>query len=429
MEVCLPICYQELLTSNARYKLFYGGRAGGKSFAFADALLIKATAKKTLIACVREVQNSIKDSVYKLIVDRITFYNLKQYKIYEDKIINTNNNSKFIFKGILEHNAQNIKSLEGVDICWIEEAQKISAKAWQILNPTIRKNNSQIWISMNREEENDPIFKVLNTNPDEQTIIRKVNFYDNPYCPKSMIQLANKMKVDDFEEYLHVWEGEPKLISNNHLISRKDVYKAIEQNVVIIPGTAPLIIGLDVARFGDDKTAFCFRQGRKVIEFKTFAKLDVVQVANLAANFIKEYNPIKMCIDIGGLGAGVYDVLLANGFGDIIVPINFGSKADNIERYVNKRAEMWARINDWLLSQLPVDLPKFDGLVEDLTTPLKMFDNLGRLQLEPKTDIKKRIGRSTDVADALALSFAILHEEALLKISSYNEFVDDNVYI
>ena len=175
MKVELPRAFQDLLTSNARYKMYYGGRAGGKSFAFADALLIKATSKKMLIACVREVQNSIKDSVYKLFVDRINFYGLSEYKIYEDKIVNLKNKSKFIFKGMLEHNASNIKSLEGVDICWCEEAQKISLRAWEVLDPTIRKNGAEIWLSLNREEENDPVWKALALKPDNDVILKKVN--------------------------------------------------------------------------------------------------------------------------------------------------------------------------------------------------------------------------------------------------------------
>lgn len=430
MRVELPRAFQELLTAKNRYKVFYGGRAGGKSFAFADALLTKATSKKLLIACVREVQSSIKDSVHKLICDRILFYGLKEYKIYEDRIVNTKNKSKFIFKGILEHNAQNIKSLEGVDICWVEEAQKISERAWEILDPTIRKSGSEIWLSLNREEESDPVWKALCLKPDDDVIVRKVNYYDNPYCPKEMMRLAQKMKAENYEEYLHVWEGEPRREAGNHLIGREEVYKAFENSVPNIMGSAPLIIGVDVARFGDDKTAVCFRRGRQVLEIKTYQKLDVVQVAHLVAGIIVENNPAKVCVDVGGLGAGVYDILVADGFRDVVEAVNFGAKADNPERYVNRRAEMWARVMEWLKSSVPVCLPKVEGLVEDLTAPLKMFDAIGRLQLEAKAEIKKRIGHSTDVADALALTFAIKNEEYLLNsFRAKGDFIDDNVYL
>ena len=257
MKVELPKAFQELLTAKARYKMFYGGRAGGKSFAFADALLTLATSRKMLIACVREVQNSIKDSVYKLIADRIAYYRLGDYRLYDDRIVNLKNKSKFIFKGIMEHNAQNIKSLEGVDICWCEEAQKISERAWLVLDPTIRKPGSEIWLSLNREEEADPVWKALALHPDADTIVRKVNYYDNPYCPENMRRLAAKMKAENYGEYLHVWEGEPRLAADDHLIGREEVYRALEARVEIADGAAPLIVGVDVARFGDDKTALC----------------------------------------------------------------------------------------------------------------------------------------------------------------------------
>ncbi|MBE6462456.1 MAG: PBSX family phage terminase large subunit [Alphaproteobacteria bacterium] len=429
MKVELPRAFQDLLTSNARYKMYYGGRAGGKSFAFADALLIKATSKKMLIACVREVQNSIKDSVYKLIVDRINFYGLSEYKIYEDKIVNLKNKSKFIFKGMLEHNASNIKSLEGVDICWCEEAQKISLRAWEVLDPTIRKNGAEIWLSLNREEENDPVWKALALKPDNDVILKKVNYYDNPYCPLNMKKLALKMKNENYEEYLHVWEGEPRRLAGNHLIGREDVYKAMDRKADNINNYVPLVIGVDVARFGDDKTAICFRRGRVVENFLSFEKLDVVQVAHQVSGIIAEYHPSRVCIDVGGCGAGVYDVLINNGFINEVVAVNFGEKAENPERYVNRRAEMWDRIREWLQSSVGVKLPKVEGIVEDLTAPLKMYDAIGRLQLEAKSEIKKRIGHSTDIGDALALTFAIKNVEFLARTLNKKEsFVDDNVY-
>jgi phage terminase large subunit len=320
--------------------------------------------------------------------------------------------------------------LEGVDICWCEEAQKISQRAWEILDPTIRKYGSEIWLSLNREEEMDPVWKALAVKPDDDTIIRKVNYYDNPYCPDNMKKLAQKMKQQNYEEYLHVWEGEPRSVAGNHLIAREDVYRAFEGKIANNNAIVPLIVGVDVARFGDDKTAICFRRGRQVLEFRTYQHLDVVQVAHMVSGIIAEFNPSKVCIDVGGLGAGVYDVLVSEGFMQYVLPVNFGEKAENPERYVNRRAEMWARILDWLKSDVPVCLPKYDGLVEDLTAPIKMFDALGRLQLEPKADIKKRIGHSTDVADALALTFAIKNAEYLLGVGSRkSEYVSDEVFV
>ena len=178
VKVTIPTQFRPLLRENWRYKFYYGGRSGGKSFAFADSLLMRAREKKVFVACVREIQDSIKDSVYKLLCDRIDYYGLNDFRPFEDRIDNLATGSRIIFKGLRDQNAQNIKSLEGVDICWIEEAQTITKKSWEILDPTIRKDGSEIWISMNRMEENDPLWKILAANPDERTLVRKVNYYD-----------------------------------------------------------------------------------------------------------------------------------------------------------------------------------------------------------------------------------------------------------
>ena len=153
----IPTPFVPLVHQKKRNTLYYGGRAGGKSYGFADCLLFLGSERPLFIACVREVQNSIKDSVYKLLQDRAIFYEMKEYQFFEDGIRNSVTGTRFIFKGLKDQNSQNIKSLEGVDICWIEEGQSISKKSWEILNPTIRKPNSEIWVSMNRENENDPI--------------------------------------------------------------------------------------------------------------------------------------------------------------------------------------------------------------------------------------------------------------------------------
>ena len=422
--------YAPLLSMpNVRYKLYYGGRAGGKSYGFADALLVLARQSKLLVACVREVQNSIKDSVYRLLKDRAEYWEFTDYVFYEDRIENVLTGSRFIFKGLQDNNAQNIKSLEGVDICWIEEGQSISKKSWDILDPTIRKPGAQIWISMNRELENDPIWVALARTPDEKVFIQKVNYTDNIYCPPEMHYLAEKMKAEDYDRWLHIWGGEPVQEGDTKLIGYKEVYKALETRLNNWDMTdVPLVIGVDVARFGDDKTAIARRKGRKAYKIKTYAKMDTVQVANMVVGIIHEEHPAIVNIDVGGLGAGVVDILFDRGYREIVRAVNFGEAAQEQEKYCNRRAEMWARIKDWLTAELPVSLTDCEGLSEDLTSPNKSYDKLGRLLLEKKDDIKKRLGRSTDVGDALALTFAERYYPSVLRRYEEAEFVDDNVY-
>jgi phage terminase large subunit len=400
----IPEVFAPLLTMQKRIKFYYGGRGGGKSYAFADSLLLKGRMNKLLIACVREVQDSLKDSVYRLLCLRIAFYGLKDYKILESRIENKVTGTTFIFKGLRDQDAQKIKSLEGVDIAWIEEGQSISKRSWDILNPTIRKDGSEIWISMNREDENDPLWVLLAAHPDERTLVVKVNYYDNPFCPTELKLQAEKTKAENTEDYLHIWLGEPLAQGQAQLIAPALVRQAFEPKL----GTSdsPLVVGLDIARFGDDKTVFCFRRGRVCLRFETLSRADVVRIADYCQGVIGDFAPVRVFLDAGGVGGGVYDILVARGFREVVRAVNFGSRALLEQRYANRRAEMWDNARAWLAQELPVQIPPDEELLSDLCSVNKRYDTQGRLLLESKDEVKKRLGRSPDKADAFVLTFA-----------------------
>lgn len=405
VQVNIPEHFQPLAIGEQRYKMYYGGRSGGKSYGFADVLLLLCREKKLFVACVREVQDSIKDSVYKLLKDRANHYGFEDFEFYTDRIDNKVTKSRIIFKGLRDENSQTIKSLEGVDICWIEEGQAITKKSWEVLNPTIRKPKAQIWVSMNREEENDPIFAYISKQSKEDAVIKRINYYDNPFCPKEMHRLAEFCKKDDYDEYLHVWLGEPRQVGDTKLISVKVVKEAMATYLDPLDNRSPLIIGVDVARFGDDSTVFAYRKGRQAFKMDCYRKLDTVELANIIHAKVKQMNPAKVFVDIGASGAGVFDILVDRGLGKVVKGINFGSKAILNDRYINKRAEMWGELNEWLKGG-NVQLPKDEELVSELCAVGKKYDGMGRLGLESKEDVKARLMRSPDRADALCLTFA-----------------------
>lgn len=171
-------------------------------------------------------------------------------------------------------------------------------------------------------------------------------------------------------------------------------------------GFGPLVIGVDPARFGDDRTSIVFRQGRNVPYIKSYSKKDTMEVAGIVHTLIHKHQPTKVYIDVGGLGAGVVDRLRELGLSDVIVAVNAGSKARDEERYLNKRAEMWGEMKLWLQDQ-PVSVPDVDDLHADLCGVKYSFDSKARLKLESKKDMKRRGLRSPDVGDALALTFAM----------------------
>lgn len=186
------------------------------------------------------------------------------------------------------------------------------------------------------------------------------------------------------------------------LIKPTEVVKARQYKTL---ASGPLIIGVDPARFGDDRTAIIKRRSRVAYDLMTFSKADTMEVAGIVAAMIKSDKPAQVAIDVGGLGAGVVDRLIELGHGDIVLPVNFGSTALDPQVYKNKRAEMWWEMRNWLAGDMPVMIPNKDELHADLCGPTYKYDSNQRRQLESKDDMKRRGLRSSDCADALALTF------------------------
>lgn len=212
MDVDFPERFQPLFKPS-RYKDFHGGRGSGKSMNVARALVLKAYENKLRILCCREVQNTIKDSVHKLIADQIEEMGFSQWFEITQTSIKGVNGSEFIFKG-LRFDPQGIKSTEGIDICWIEEAQTVSENSWSILIPTIRKEGSEIWLTWNPLEENSPTYQRFIESQPPDCISVEVNYYDNPYFPDVLRQEMEWLKQKDFAAYEHVWLGKPLTITD-----------------------------------------------------------------------------------------------------------------------------------------------------------------------------------------------------------------------
>lgn len=189
-----------------RYKVAYGGRGGGKSHSIARMLLVRAIKKKTRVLCTRELQVSIADSVHKVLKDLISEFKLGYYYTVQNTTIRGRNGSEFIFSG-LRMNVSKIKSMEGVDIVWIEEAESVSRSSWEILIPTIRKDDSEIWVSFNPLNETDPTYKMFVTNPPPDAKVVKVGWQDNPWFPERLRKHKDYLYSVDKDTAEHVYGG------------------------------------------------------------------------------------------------------------------------------------------------------------------------------------------------------------------------------
>lgn len=209
MLIELPKVYQPIFEPK-RYKVLSGGRGSAKSWAVALYLLSRASTEKLRILCTREIQNSIADSVHKVLCDLINKYSLPNFEMTKSDIRNIATGTEFMFKG-LRHNIMEIKSMEGVDIAWQEEAQSLSMESLEILIPTIRKPNSELIFSYNRVEEEDPVhmkFVAIGEDPDIWHV--HTTYRDNPFFPEVLIKEMERDKRADVMLYQHVWEGEPR---------------------------------------------------------------------------------------------------------------------------------------------------------------------------------------------------------------------------
>lgn len=230
-KIEIPEAFMPLFDPH-RFKIVYGGRGGAKSGSFARALLIKAQQKQTRIMCGREVQLSITDSVKRLLDDIIAQYELEYFfRSTRNEIIGANG-SLFIFAG-LKHDPQKIKSMEGVDICWIEEADGVSQESLDLLIPTIRKENSELWFSYNPRDIKAPVHQMFVVNSRPNAWVQKVNYDVNPWFPDVLRQEMEYDKGHDPGKYQHIWLGEPvkrskALVFNNWRI---DTFEAPEGTI------------------------------------------------------------------------------------------------------------------------------------------------------------------------------------------------------
>lgn len=204
IEIAAPL---EFLFRPARYKVAYGGRDKGVSWGFARALLTLAAAKPLRILCARELQNSIRDSVHRLLSDQIRMLGMDSiYDVQNTQIVGPRG-SLFIFEG-LRHNIDKLKSLEGIDIVWVEEANKVSKSSWQVLIPTIRKEGSEIWASFNPELETDETYQRFIVNPPPGAVVVKMSYQDNPWLSEVSRAEIEHMKATKPDDYLHIYGGE-----------------------------------------------------------------------------------------------------------------------------------------------------------------------------------------------------------------------------
>lgn len=256
------------LLRNARYKVYYGGRGAAKSWAFAEALIRRAIREPIRVLCTREYQNSIKDSVHRVLVDTIARLGLQAWFIVTEKDIKSIIGAEFMFTG-LHHNADEIRSKEGATICWVAEAHNTSEDSWKVLIPTIRQEKkgpdgktvyAEIWIEFNVTDEEAPTYKRFVTGVDllrkywgaDQIVCHKVNYTENPFFPDSLRLEMEFDKENDYEAYEWIWLGHPRKISDAVIFGKR--YKVWAFDDMLWKKAERLFYGADFGFANDPST-------------------------------------------------------------------------------------------------------------------------------------------------------------------------------
>lgn len=388
--------HEPILTTDKNYICLYGGRGSAKSNTFARYCIAESFQPDSNILCTREVQKSIDESVYAVLESTIKKAKITEYfKFAKTYIQNVYSGNDFVFAGLKDHTVDSIKSYEKRRICWVEEAQSASQRSLDVLIPTIIRNkNFKLLFSYNRYTDLDAVH-ALTKRDDVLSIYTTV--YDNPFVEDEMLIEAERMKIEDYGKWLHIYMGEPINQTEKSILTRIDVNKAVERE---IEAEGAIEVGADIARFGADSTVLCKRKGLKLLEKKIFNGLSTTEVVWQIIDFVNQNKKTLIKVDDTGVGGGVTDQLKNLGYN--VIGLNFGARAKDRDKYNNLISEAWFEFKD-IINE--VQLINDEALMNELTTREWKIDSKGRRCVESKEDYKKRGYASPDSADSLLICF------------------------
>ena len=429
--------YFKPLIQKARYKVLYGGRGSGKSYFLAELAVEVSRRIGTVILCAREFQGSLDDSVYQLLIetiDRLGYAD--EFDILKSTITHKGTGAKFVFYGI-KNNVTKIKSIQGVGVCWVEEAEAVTKNSWDVLIPSIRGDkNAEIWVSFNPKNILDDTYQRFIVHPPKDSIVLKANYDINPHFADTPL-LADMLECKERDEdlYRHIWLGEPVADSELAIIKPSWIEAAIDAHEKLgFPAAGRRILGFDVADEGDDANATVLRYGSVVTDMQQWRGQDVIYSADKVYLYAQEQNIDRIVYDNIGVGAGVkaqfrrkngkVQTLGFNAGGAVYKPdAKYTDDKKNRDMFANIKAQAWWMVRDrfyktWRavhhgdsytedqLISLSSSLHELEYLTAELSRPQVDYDQNGRVKVESKKDMRKRGIPSPNRADALVMAFA-----------------------
>ena len=447
MDISIPEAFLPLYESDSRYRIAVGGRGSGKSMTISMLCILEAIQGKKILCC-REFQNSIAESVHALISNLITELNVPGFTVTRDRISHTSG-GEFIFKG-LARNAEAIKSMFGVDVVFLEEAQTISQESLRLLTPTIREAGSYFFMCANPRSEADPfsetflkgrmnILRQDGIYRDETHTIVRCNHSENPYFGAELEIERQKDKATlSAAEYEHVWEGEHLDVTENSIILPDHFAAAVglADSIKLRPSGAK-VVAHDVSDLGKDDKAVVVRHGPVVLKVDTLSTGTASDGLDWAIQHVDDYSADTFVWDADGIGLGLArEVERQLGPRNVrTVPFHGGETPENPDSlydhrtqrqaFFNRRAQAYWKLRDrfyksFQLSQgeyvdpdecifLDPDMPNLSALRAEVCRIPRKPNSSGRIQLLSKTEMAKPPHNlpSPNMADALAYAFSV----------------------
>ena len=434
-------------------RVLFGGRISSKSTDAASNALLLARAERLRVLCARQMQNKIAESVYTLLKLQIERFGWKdEFRITESSIRHARTGSEFIFYG-LARNLEEIRSLEDIDLTWIEEAHFLTKAQWDVIEPTInRKEGSEVWLIFNPMYASDFCYQRFVINPPAGYITRKINFHENPFLSDTAKQIIARCRQESEEDYQHIYEGNPKQDTEGAVIKRSWIEAAIDAHLKL--GFEPMgakTIGFDVADDGEDACANVYAHGSVALWCDEWRAREDELLKSCSRTFMNALErKARIRYDSIGVGASAgakFDELnqVRQSFEKVqYAKFNAGAAvehpedyyaSDKLERIKNKdffanlKAQAWWNLADRFRNtynavnrgeKFPVDelvsisgdIPFLEKLKTELSTPKRDFDRNGRVKVESKEDLAKstRPGGSVpspNLADAFVMAFAL----------------------
>lgn len=430
--------------------MLYGGRASSKSWDAAGFAIYLANTYCLRFLCTRQIQNKIEESVYALLKTQIERFGLShRFRVTHNKIVNLHTRAEFVFYGLNRH-IDEIKSLEGIDILWNEEAHALTKAQWEVLEPTIRKENSECWFIFNPGLVTDFVWQHFVVNPPENTLVRKINYDENPFLSQTMRTLIAQTKKRDPVAFQHIYQGVPRNDDDTAIIKLSWIEAAIDAHKKLnLEPRGRKRIGFDVADSGVDKCANVFAHGSvvswadewKAREDALMESCERTYSAALKWDAEITYDSIGVGASSGSKFAEINESRKNKGYSNyraihyqkfnagqgVHEPDNeYQPGITNKDFFANLKAQAWWLVADRFrntfnvvngkekresftddqLISIDKDCPFLDKLKFELSTPKRDFDRNGRVKVESKDDLKKRGMPSPNIGDAFIMTFA-----------------------